>query len=477
MTLASEARLGFALVLLVIACRPPASSADRADELVEIFGGNRTQACKYVSSLSRPYVVGWDELKLNDLQRAIEGGQPLAVRQDGCELEPLLGCTVPNGRYRFEAASMTEQQTIELRSAAEAYTQLQLGAVGLEGHFDTYDRLEVVRALGGTWEVTGHGDFFADELTGSRCQGATHVVYGVDIGAYEVRGMKGTRGGGSVGAGVAGARGTVGSGASGSRQELSRKGDPATCRRSSWGGEPIDSCQTPLRLTLHPLRPASERESVCPYRMRQIAGGTLGPLSLLDYCLDTTEVTVASYRECVDAGACATPPRSRLGTWRNPDAQQHPMTDVSWYDATAYCEWSGKRLPTSEEWEWAARGRDEARPFPWGTRPPTSDLACFGRQDAKLGPCAAGERPLGVSRDGVLDLAGNVREWTATSFEGSRRKRVVMGGSWRDPDAQPLRADRRQGHRARDEGNADLGFRCAAAIRPVELTLGSGQEI
>ena len=468
-------RLGSAALLLALGCRPSPSPDEHADELVTLFGGDRGSACKYVSSLSRPYVVGWDELKLNDLQRAIDAGQPLAVRFEGCELEPLLGCTTPTGRYAFAPATMTKPQSIELRSRDDAYAQFQVGGVGLEAHFDTYSTLEVTRALGGTWEVGEHGDFFADEFEGSRCEGATHVVFAVDVGAYRVHGLRGRGGGGSARGGVAGVQAGAGADTSSSRAELTHKGDPTTCGQSGWGSRPSDGCKTPLRLTLHPIRPADERESVCPYGMQHIAGGRLGELSLLDFCLGTTEVTVAAYRECVDAGACEVPPRSRHGTWRDPDAQRHPVTDVSWYDATAYCEWAGRRLPTREEWEWAARGRDESRPFPWGTRPPTSDLACYGRQDARLGTCAADERPLGISRDGVLGLAGNVREWTASPFEGSRRRRVVMGGSWRDGAAERLRADRPRGHRARDEGDGDLGFRCAAAVRPIEM--GRGTEI
>jgi len=86
-----------------------------------------------------------------------------------------------------------------------------------------------------------------------------------------------------------------------------------------------------------------------------------------------------------------------------------------------------------------------------------------------------GERPLGKARDGVVDLAGNVAEWTAPPFEGNERRRVVMGGSWRDEDGARLKAAERRGHKARKGGNGDLGFRCAAAVRPLEL--GGGRTI
>jgi Sulfatase-modifying factor enzyme 1 len=473
-------RLAFVLALVLalgsgVGCRPDGTPTADQQELVTAFGGDRGQACKYVSSLSRPYVVGWDELKLNDLQRAVDKGQPLAVRYEGCELELLLGCAAASGRYRFARATMTKPQVVELRSANQAIAEFQIGGVGLEAHFDSYDVLEVTRALGGTWDLVERQEFFDDEFPGSRCTGVTHVVHAIDVGAYRVQGARGKAGGAKVSGGVAGIKAGMGGSGAASRAELSHKGDPEQCGVSGWGETPTVECSTPLRLTLEPIRPAAERESLCPYGMQHVAGGQLGKLPLLEFCLDTTEVTVADYRVCVDKGACDAPSRSRFGTWRDPDEQEHPVTDVSWYDATSYCEHVGKRLPMAEEWEWAARGREEERAFPWGAMSPTSDLACWNRADGKLGTCAAGERPLGRARDGLLDLAGNVSEWTASPFEGNERRRVVMGGSWRDEVAAELQAKQRRGHKARDEGDGDLGFRCAAAVRPIEL--GAGRAI
>lgn len=467
----SAITVGLSALGLVSACRAdPRPSADQ-QSLVSAFGGDREQACTYVSSMKTPYVVGWDEIKLNDLQRAIDRGRPVAVKSTGCTLEILKRCSSKRGTYRFSRAAMSRPQSVELRSASEAIAEFQLGGIGLESYFDSYGELQVTRALGGTWEVVDATDMFVDDLEGTRCDQATHVVAAVDVGAYRVEGLQAKAGGAKVRGGVGPASAGIGAGGSSSRAELSERGEPEVCDQS-WGNAPAPACSTPLRLTLQELRPAAERASRCPYGMQHISGGRLGELPLLDFCLDRTEVTVDRYRACVDAGRCRAPARSRFGTWRDPNRSAHPVTDVSWHDAVDYCEHAGKRLPTAEEWQWAAQGRDQERPYPWGTLPPTSDLACYGRAYGRLGTCPAGEHELGASSDGVIDLAGNVWEWTATPFEGNERRRVLMGGSWRDDDPDRLRTGKRQGQRARHQGDGDVGFRCAAAVRPVEPAAG-----
>lgn len=452
----------FCVALSMQGCRKDAKTDKPGDSLVELFGGDREDACKYVSSLRRPYVVGWDELKLNDLQRAVSRSRPLAVRLENCSLELLPGCTAASGDYRFQNAAMTDPQVVELRSAAEAMIQFQLGGVNLETHFDHFKKLQVTRALGGTWETTTV-EFYADDFSGSRCEGATHTVQAIDVGAYMISGQHARGGGAGAQVGGAGARAGAGASASVESEKLTQRGDPRSCSRT-WRDTPVDECQTPIRLTLQPIRPASERRSMCPYRMRYISRGGEGSPSL-DFCLDITEVTVADYRKCVEVGACETPSRSRYGTWRDVEKQQHPVNDVDWFDATRYCEWAGKRLPTVEEWRWVASGREEQRGFPWGSLPPARDLACWDRLQGKLGTCVAAEHSRGASRDGILGLAGNVSEWTATVSEQSKRKRAVVGGNWRESTPHTMRALRRDERRAGDDGDGDLGFRCAAAVR------------
>jgi iron(II)-dependent oxidoreductase len=123
---------------------------------------------------------------------------------------------------------------------------------------------------------------------------------------------------------------------------------------------------------------------------------------------------------------------------------QTPVWGVSWYEADAYARWAGRRLPTEAEWEYAARGREPHR-FPWGDAEPTADRGNFDNPFG--GPSRSGAYPDGASPFGVLDMAGNVWEWTATPFAGYPRfeafpypeyselwfdgdHRIARGASW-----------------------------------------------
>ncbi|MBI3962874.1 MAG: SUMF1/EgtB/PvdO family nonheme iron enzyme [Deinococcus sp.] len=202
-------------------------------------------------------------------------------------------------------------------------------------------------------------------------------------------------------------------------------------------------------------------------------------VTLPDYYITHTEVTIAQYDQFVQA----TGERRPAGSGR---ASTHPVTDVSWFEALAYCSWLGQKstfitgLPTEAEWEKAARGPD-GRLYPWGEALDRT-RANYGSEDRCCAPDASdgyidtapgGSFPLGASPSGALEMAGNVREWTSSlywpypyvSTDGredphAAGTRAVHGGSFND-DAFSLRAANRYGLVTPLRIN-DLGFRCVA---------------
>lgn len=195
------------------------------------------------------------------------------------------------------------------------------------------------------------------------------------------------------------------------------------------------------------------------------------------YYIDKYEVTTdryATFFQETKRGAPKYRPEQTLMEHR-----RKPVVGVDWNDATAYCAWAGKRLPTEAEWEKAARGTDQ-RLYPWGNAAPSVERANYSRgYDFKgYGVLTdVGSFEKGKSPYGAYDMAGNVWEWTADWYDensygksslrnptgsSSGQYRVVRGGSWSDDPVDVRSANRLWlAPTAQDDS---IGFRCAQDI-------------
>jgi len=170
------------------------------------------------------------------------------------------------------------------------------------------------------------------------------------------------------------------------------------------------------------------------------------------FYIDRYEVTNERFNRFVQATKHRLPQYSR---YPQLNAPRQPVVGVGWGDAEAYCMWSGKRLPTEEEWEKAARGTD-GRLWPWGNEP--NPKLFNGKAVEYFAPVEVGRFPGGDSPYGVADMAGNVWEMTSSNWGPSAK--AMRGGSFLNGLAD-ARTTVRWAARDEERGAKWLGFRCA----------------
>ena len=166
--------------------------------------------------------------------------------------------------------------------------------------------------------------------------------------------------------------------------------------------------------------------------------------------------------------------QNREGKWLPKKGfENHPAGEMSRYGAAAYCKWLGKRLPSEAEWEKAARGTD-GRLYPWGNETPRADLAFIGGFRGETVP--VGQFPKGASPYGVLDMAGQVWEWTRSAYKAypynpkdgretpaSADTVVARGGNTSSSPEGMTSTSREVVYASRAAGgHAYIGFRCVS---------------
>ncbi len=210
-----------------------------------------------------------------------------------------------------------------------------------------------------------------------------------------------------------------------------------------------------------------------------IWGSPQSKVFLPDYYIDKHEVTNRDYKIFVEATEHRVPFDDQYDTiydWIDgaytENFDDHPVVLVDWHDATAYCSWAGKRLPTEAEWEKAARGTD-GRLWPWGNaydrfKANTVDF------NVKM-TLPVGTFPEGASPYGVMDMAGSVFEWTSVWYKGypgtklqhkdyGELYKVVRSGAWTAP-ADPYAYTMLRTAQPIDYKHRSLGFRC---VKPAK---------
>jgi formylglycine-generating enzyme required for sulfatase activity len=201
-------------------------------------------------------------------------------------------------------------------------------------------------------------------------------------------------------------------------------------------------------------------------------------MQLAAFDIDTYPVTNADFKKFIDASHYKPADEHNfLRDWKNGEIpagwENKPVTWVSMEDARAYAKWAGKRLPHEWEWQYAAQGTD-GRTYPWGNAWNESAAPKPDKSRDLTGPDDVTAHPAGASVFGVMDLVGNVWQWTDEFVDAHTRAAILRGGSyyqpqgsiWYFPETYKLNEHGKYLLMAPSKDRAGtLGFRC---VRDVE---------
>jgi formylglycine-generating enzyme required for sulfatase activity len=195
------------------------------------------------------------------------------------------------------------------------------------------------------------------------------------------------------------------------------------------------------------------------------------------YYIDKNDVTADDYAKCVNAGACTVSDTRGNCNYGAPGRENNPINCVTWDQANTYCQWVGKRLPTEAEWEKAARGT-HGRIYPWGNAWDCKKSCNSVKPCKHESTCPVGSYPKYASPYGVMDMTGNVANWTNDWYDehyyekspsknpqgpDSGKEFVVYGGSWSVCVTHNLRTSDRNGIIPL-RSSRGIGFRCARSV-------------
>lgn len=361
---------------------------------------NAPQACQVAKDPLNPMVVEWPAMNRADLDSVSRRGL-VVVSYAGCVMKVLTNCATA-GSYEFTAATPVGD-TLTIDDESKLYAELPLGVASLKGELAQGRKLQLAYVAVGQ-RVASQAPA---QLSGD-CRGATHWVQTMTVGAYALDTMASSAAGGNAEVG----RVQGGAQERSARARRGSSGDLEGCRAVNPNRE---ACNAILKLGLVEIGSSvspSHVEAATPPtpamvgKMVEIPGAALEPAGndndartarVKPFQMDATPVTVAAYDACISSGHCTKPitrPKYGSGHCNWPEKKNSPVNCVSWVQASDYCEWAGRRLPTTVEWDHVACDSESRAP-----------VKSHPSDDYKAG-----------NRFGVQDMAG--QEWTSSIDAG-----------------------------------------------------------